>query len=101
MVADTELHAGALRLPGVLMQGLTHMAPATGLLLTIQFTTSQAGMAAPLAYLVAFMDYTQDDIARPAAIPGWSGLNVFLRNCVATIAGCSSASSGRDTKRST
>jgi amino acid transporter len=54
MVADTELHAGALRLPGVLMQGLTHMAPATGLLFTIQFTASQAGIVAPLAYLAAF-----------------------------------------------
>ena len=36
------------------MQGLTHMAPATGLLFTIQFTTSQAGIVAPLAYLAAF-----------------------------------------------
>ena len=54
MVAETELHAGALRLPGVLMQGLTHMAPATALLFTIQFTTTQAGVVAPLAYLVAF-----------------------------------------------
>ena len=54
MVAETELHAGALRLPGVLMQGLTHMAPATALLFTIQFTTTQAGIAAPVAYLVAF-----------------------------------------------
>ncbi|RAP59490.1 glycoside hydrolase family 65 protein [Oleiagrimonas sp. MCCC 1A03011] len=24
------------------------------------------------AYMVAFMDYTKDDISRPAAIPGWS-----------------------------
>ena len=54
MVAKTELRAGALRLPGVLMQGLTHMAPATALLFTIQFTTSQAGLVAPLAYLIAF-----------------------------------------------
>ncbi len=54
MVAETELRAGALRLPGVLMQGITHMAPATALLFTIQFTTSQAGITAPLAYLVAF-----------------------------------------------
>ena len=36
------------------MQSLTHMAPATALLFTIQFTTSQAGIVAPLAYLVAF-----------------------------------------------
>lgn len=54
MVAETELRAGALRLSGVLMQGLTHMAPATALLFTIQFTASQAGMVAPLAYLIAF-----------------------------------------------
>jgi amino acid transporter len=54
VVAKTELHAGALRLPGLLMQGLTHMAPATALLFTIQFTTSHAGIVAPLAYLVAF-----------------------------------------------
>ena len=54
MVAKTELRAGALRFPGVLMQGLTHMAPATALLFTIQFTTSQAGLVAPLAYLIAF-----------------------------------------------
>jgi amino acid transporter len=36
------------------MQGLIHIAPATGLLFTIQFTTSQAGIVAPLAYLAAF-----------------------------------------------
>lgn len=54
LVAETELHAGALGLPGVLMQGLTHMAPATALLFTIQFTAAQAGIVAPLAYLVAF-----------------------------------------------
>jgi hypothetical protein len=44
-VAKTELYAGALKLPGVLMQNLTHMAPAIALLFTIQFTTSQAGLA--------------------------------------------------------
>ena len=54
VVAETELHAGALRLPGLLMQCLTHMAPATALLFTIQFTTSHAGIVAPVAYLVAF-----------------------------------------------
>ena len=54
MVAQTELRAGALRLPGLLMQCLTHMAPAAALLFTIQFTTSQAGLAAPVAYLIAF-----------------------------------------------
>jgi len=54
-VADTELRAGALGLPGVLMQAITHTAPATALLFTIQFTTAQAGPTAPLAYLLAFL----------------------------------------------
>ena len=27
------------------------------------------------SYMVAFMDYASDDIARPAAIPGWSGID--------------------------
>ncbi len=37
------------------MQAVTHIAPATALLFTIQLTTSQAGIAAPLAYLLAFL----------------------------------------------
>ncbi len=53
-VAETELRAGALGLPGVVMQAITHTAPATALLFTIQFTTAQSGAAAPLAYLLAF-----------------------------------------------
>jgi len=55
VVAETELRAGALGLGGVLMQGITHIAPATALLFTIQFTTSKAGVTAPLAYLLAFL----------------------------------------------
>jgi len=54
MVAETELRPGALRLPGVLMMRIKPMAPATALLFTIQFTTTQAGLTAPLAYLAAF-----------------------------------------------
>ncbi len=54
-VAETELRAGALGIGGVLMQGITHIAPATALLFTIQFTTSKAGVTAPLAYLLAFL----------------------------------------------
>ena len=54
-VAETELRAGALGLSGVVMQAITHTAPATALLFTIQFTTAQAGAAAPLAYLLAFL----------------------------------------------
>jgi len=37
--------------------------------------TSVRGTEANLAYVVAFMDYAKDDIARPAAIPGWSEID--------------------------
>jgi amino acid transporter len=52
-VADTQLRAGALKLPAVLIQGVTHIAPAVGLVLSIQYITSLSGMVAPLAYAVA------------------------------------------------
>jgi len=54
-VAQTELKAGAIGLPGVLMQGVTAIAPAIAGLLTIQFTVTNAGIDAPLAYLGAFV----------------------------------------------
>jgi amino acid transporter len=37
------------------MQGIGHTAPATAILLTLPITTSYAGVAAPLAYLLAFV----------------------------------------------
>jgi amino acid transporter len=54
-VHTTGLHRGALRLPGVLMQGIGHTAPATAILLTLPITVTYAGVAAPLAYLLAFV----------------------------------------------
>ena len=33
------------------------------------------GTEATRAYLVAFMDYTAGDISRPAAVPGWTGID--------------------------
>src|SRR5882724_7433899 len=45
---------------------------ANGYLLTM---TAPRGTESNLSYLVAFMDYAKEDIARPAAIPGWSGIN--------------------------
>lgn len=54
-IAETKLDGGALRLPGVLMQGITTVAPAIGVLLTLQFITGFAGEAAPLAYLLTFV----------------------------------------------
>ncbi|TPG11295.1 glycoside hydrolase family 65 protein [Rhodanobacter glycinis] len=37
--------------------------------------TAPRGTEGNLAYLVAFMDYAKDDIARPAAIPGWTEID--------------------------
>jgi hypothetical protein len=37
--------------------------------------TSPRGTESNLSYVVALMDYGKDDIARPAAIPGWSGID--------------------------
>jgi amino acid transporter len=54
-VANTELRAGALGLTEVLVQGLAHMAPAAGIILTIQVITGFAGVVSPLAYLFAFI----------------------------------------------
>src|SRR5262249_10436702 len=53
--SEPTLRAGALKLPSVLMQGITHIAPAVGIILTVQLITSHAGVTAPLAYLIAFV----------------------------------------------
>jgi neutral trehalase/trehalose/maltose hydrolase-like predicted phosphorylase len=37
--------------------------------------TAPRGTEGNLAYMVAFMDYANDDIARPAAIPGWTEID--------------------------
>ena len=37
--------------------------------------TAPRGTEGNLAYMVAFMDYAQDDISRPAAIPGWTEID--------------------------
>jgi trehalose/maltose hydrolase-like predicted phosphorylase len=37
--------------------------------------TAPRGTEGNLAYMVAFMDHAKDDIARPAAIPGWTEID--------------------------
>lgn len=54
-VAETQLRAGAIGLPGILMQGVTTIAPAIAGMFTIPFIVSNAGVNAPLAYLGAFV----------------------------------------------
>jgi amino acid transporter len=53
--ADQQLKAGVLTLPGVLMQSVTTIAPAIAGIFTVPFIVSNAGGAAPLAYLGAFV----------------------------------------------
>lgn len=53
--SEATLKEGALGLPGVLMQGITHIAPAVGIITAIQFTASLAGITSPLAFLLAFV----------------------------------------------
>jgi amino acid transporter len=50
-----QLKRGALGLPAVIMQGVTHIAPAFAVLLSLQFAVQQAGVTAPLTYLAAFV----------------------------------------------
>ena len=48
------LQQGVVGLPTVLMQSVAQIAPAVGILSTIAFSTSLAGLGAPSTYLVAF-----------------------------------------------
>jgi len=53
MVAQTDLRAGALGLPAVVMQGITTIAPAIAILYSFQFIVGLAGVAAPWVYIAA------------------------------------------------
>ncbi|WP_181133452.1 hypothetical protein [Rathayibacter sp. AY2B7] len=50
----TQLSTGTLGLGGVLMQAIAQISPTLGIFYTIAFTSSQAGVTAPLTYLAAF-----------------------------------------------
>ncbi len=49
------LKKGSIGLGGALMQSIAQISPTLGVFYTIQFTTSQAGVSAPLTYLAAFL----------------------------------------------
>ena len=55
VVAETDLSAGALRLPEVLMQSVTLVAPAIATLFSFQFIIGFAGVSAPLAFLIVMV----------------------------------------------
>ena len=50
---QTELAENSIGLLGVLMQGIATIAPAFAIVSTFVFTVGLAGLAAPLAYLLA------------------------------------------------
>src|SRR5512142_587303 len=54
-VAETELKPGALRLPSIFMQSLTMVAPGIAAMFYTPVVVAQAGLAAPLAYPIAFV----------------------------------------------
>jgi amino acid transporter len=73
----TDLQAGAVGLPGVLMQGVATIAPAFAILASFVFTVSLAGIVTPLVYLLAglvllLMAITSSQLAKelPSAA-GW------------------------------
>jgi amino acid transporter len=51
----SQLKAGVVKLPGVLMQSVTGIAPAIAGMFTVPFIVLNAGVGAPLAYLGAFI----------------------------------------------
>jgi len=53
--AHTDLKAGALGLPAVVMQGVTTIAPAIAILYSFQFIVSLAGVSAPWVYIAALV----------------------------------------------
>ncbi len=52
---ETRLKAGAVRLPGAIMQNVTHIAPAVAAFFFTQTIVGFAGGHAPLAYLLGFI----------------------------------------------
>jgi amino acid transporter len=54
-IGEPTLKRGALGLPAVIIQGVTHIAPALAILFSLQFTVTEAGVTAPLTYLAAFL----------------------------------------------
>jgi amino acid transporter len=89
-VAQTELKAGALRLPSIFMQSLTMVAPGIAALFYTPVVVSQAGLAAPLAYPIAFVIVllTAIVLAQLArAVPGAGGYYNYVSRGISPSAG--------------
>jgi amino acid transporter len=55
VVAKTELRAGALGLPAVLMQAVAMIAPAYTIIVSFQFAVTLVGLAVPVAFFIAMV----------------------------------------------
>lgn len=82
---ERELH-----FPGVLMQSIGLMAPTCTLILTVQFTAGYAGLAVPIAFIIAvvimlLLAVTLSDIAR--RLPSAGGYYTYLRAALGSPAG--------------
>ena len=90
MVAETELRPGALKLPAVLMQSITHIAPAIAALFFVQFIVGSAGLAMPIGYPIGvfFVLLTGLGLAELArAMPSAGGYYTYVARGVHPRAG--------------
>jgi len=86
----TKLRAGAVRLPGILMQAITHTGPAAGLIGSLAFVTGLAGLAAPLVFFFALliiltMGLSITQLAR--YLPSAGGFYTYVSRTVSPAAG--------------
>lgn len=86
----TELSAGALGLGGVFVQALTHIAPGIGLIFLLPFVSTQAGVTAPLTFLLAFalvltVVFPLIQLAR--VFPSAGGYFTYVSNGLSPLAG--------------
>ena len=86
----TDLRAGAVGLPGILMQGVATIAPAFAILASFVFTVSLAGIVTPWAYLLAglvllLMAITSSQLAKE--LPSAGGWYTWIARALSPQAG--------------
>ena len=87
---EPQLSAGALGLPAVVMQAVSHIGPAVGFFLSIQFITGVAGLASPVSFTAAFvivllLGLSLTELAR--RIPSAGGYFTYVSRTVGPRAG--------------
>jgi len=86
----SELRTGTLSLFEVVLQGVATIAPAFAIIATFQFAVGQAGIAAPLVYLLAFvivalLAITIGQLAKE--LPSAGGFSTYVSRAVHPYAG--------------